>query len=125
MNKCKINIWKREFVLPVIYECYDGEEVLESQKEAFSLLKDNINEVNDSLEQVKQYIKETNDSQLIDSEHENIFRYVMPKSIFVPHSTSHFIAAIMCNYKFDIEHGIAVVFENGRFKKVGPQDIVL
>ena len=62
---------------------------------------------------------------LADNEIENIFRYVMPKSIFVPHSKSHQIAAILCNYKFDAEHGVAVVFENGHFKKIGTQDIVL
>lgn len=50
---------------------------------------------------------------------------VMPESIFVPHSKKHRTVAIMCNYKFDMEHGLAVVFENGLFKKVGPQDIVL
>ena len=91
MSKCKITIWDRAFDLSVVYECYAGEEVLESQKEAF----------------------------------ENIFKYVMPKSIFVPHTKKHRIAAIMCNYKFDMEHGIAVVFENGKLKKVGTQDIVL
>lgn len=49
----------------------------------------------------------------------------MPKEIFVPHTEKHRNVAIMCNYKFDIEHGIAVLFENGQFKKVGPQDIAL
>ena len=33
--------------------------------------------------------------------------------------------AVMCNYKFDMEHGIAIVYENEEFKEVGPQDIAL
>ncbi len=125
MNKYKINIWGREFMLPVIYECYDSEEVLENQREAFALLKDNSKEVNDSLLQVKKYIIKTGEHQLVDNEIENIFRYVVPKSIFVPRRKSHLTVAIMCNYKFDIEHGIAVVFEKGNFKKIGSQDIIL
>lgn len=125
MNKCRISIWERWFELPLMYECYAGEEVLESQKEAHAMLEDNAKEVAESLEQVKQYVKETGTVQLVDNEIENIFKYVMPKSIFVPHSKKHRTVAIMCNYKFDMEHGIAVVFENGQFKKVGPQDIVL
>ena len=125
MNKRKMNIWGREFDLPVIYECYDGEEVLESQKEAEALLEENSKEVAGSLNQVKKYIQETEAAQLTEDKIDNIFRYVMPKSIFVPHSKSHQIAAILCNYKFDAEHGVAVVFENGHFKKIGPQDIVL
>lgn len=125
MSKCKITIWDRSFDLSVVYECYSGEEVLESQKEAFAMLEDNEKEVADSLTAVKKYVQKTGASQLTDDSIENIFKYVMPKSIFVPHTKKHRIAAIMCNYKFDMEHGIAVVFENGKFKKVGAQDIVL
>ena len=33
--------------------------------------------------------------------------------------------ALMCNFRFDMEHGIAVIFENGAYKDVGPQDMVL
>ena len=125
MSKCKMSIWERKFELPLMYECYAGEEVLESQKEAFAMLEDNAKEVARALEQVKKYVKKTGAAQLAGDEIENIFKYVMPKSIFVPHSKKRRTVAIMCNYKFDMEHGIAVVFENGQFKKVGPQDIVL
>lgn len=65
------------------------------------------------------------EDQLKEDEIENIFRYVMPKSIFVPHIEKHRVASILCDYKFDMKHGIAVVFENGRFKEVGPEDIAL
>ena len=125
MSKCKINIWERKFELLLMYECYAGEEVLKSQKEAFAMLEDNVTELAGSLDQVKKYVKKTGADQLAGDEIENIFKYVMPKSIFVPHNKKRRTVAIMCNYKFDMEHGIAVVFENGQFKKVGPQDIVL
>ena len=125
MNKRKINIWGRNFEISVVYECYPGEEVLESQQEAFAMLRDNMNEISGSLDAVKEYVHKTGAGQLADSPTENIFKYVMPKSIFVPHTKKHRIAAIMCNYKFDMEHGLAVVFENGEFKKVGTQDIAL
>ena len=41
---------------------------------------------------------------------------------FVTGSTG---SAIMCNYKFDMENGIAVVFENEKFSDIGKQDIIL
>lgn len=125
MSKCRIIIWERAFELPLMYECYAGEEVLKCQKEAFAMLEDNAKEVAGALDQVKKYVKRTGATQLAEDEIENIFKYVMPKSIFVPHSKNRRTVAIMCNYKFDMEHGIAVVFENGQFRKVGPQDIVL
>ena len=125
MSKCKINIWERKFELPLMYERYAGEEVLESQKEAFAMLEDNAKEVEGSLEQVKKCVKKTGAAQLAGDEIVNIFKYVMPKSIFVPHCKKRRTIAIMCNYKFDMEHGIAVVFKNGKYKEVGTQDAVL
>lgn len=125
MNSCKINIWGRAFELSIMYECYPGEEILDTQKEAFNLLADSENEIVESLDAVKKYVRETESGQLTDNSIENIFRYVMPKSIFVPHIKNRRTVAIMCDYKFDIEHGIAVVFETGKFKKVGTQDIIL
>ena len=125
MSKCKINIWERSFELSVVYECYPGEEVIKSQREAFDMLKENMAAIAASLDAVKRYVHKTGSAQLSEDSFDNIFKYVMPKSIFVPHDKKHRIAAIMCNYKFDMEHGIAVVFEDGEFKKVGTQDIVL
>lgn len=31
----------------------------------------------------------------------------------------------MCNYKFDMDDGIAIVFKNNRFQKIGKQQIIL
>lgn len=123
MSKAVFEIWNREFELDVVYECYQGEEVLDSQRKAFEQLY-NTNVIDTSLEFVKKYVENTADSQIalpID----NIFKYVMPRSIFVPHCKASSQIAIMCDYKFDIEHGIAVVFEDGKYKEIGTQDIIL
>lgn len=125
MSKCKINIWNRVFEISVVYECYPGEEVLESQKEAFSMLTDSADEIAESLDAVKKYVRESSSDHFTADTIENIFKYVMPKSIFVPHVEKKRIAAIMCNYKFNMEHGIAVVFEAGKFMEVSTQDTVL
>lgn len=123
MNKKKITIWDREFELNVIYECYPGEEVLQSQKDAVSWLDDE-NIILSTLDIVKDYVCKTANEKL-NLPIENIFKYVIPKNIFIPHSNKDTKLAIMCNYKFDIEHGIAIVFENRQFKEIGMQDIIL
>ena len=125
MSKIKIDIWDREFDIAVVYECYQGEEILESQKNAFDMFADAANEIAKSLPAIIQYVRKTHNGNLEDEAIDNIFKYVMPKNIFVPHSDKHHTVAIMCNYKFDAEHGIAVVFEKGKFKKVTSQDTVL
>ena len=123
MNKSILNVWGRKFELNIVYECYPGEEVLDSQREEVELL--NTTDIVDvALEHVKEYVIRTADYQLavpID----NIFKYVMPKSVFVPHNKKSPSVAIICNYKFDMEHGIAVVFENGKYKEVTTQDNIL
>lgn len=41
MNKYKLSIWGRNFELPLLYECYHDEEVIESQREAFAMFEAN------------------------------------------------------------------------------------
>lgn len=123
MSKSVLKIWGREFELNVVYECYPGEEILESQKIAFEQIY-NTDIVDEVLEHVKNYVMNTATSQ-IDFPIDNIFKYVMPKSVFVPHSKKAAKIAIMCNYKFNAEHGMAIVFEDGKYKEIGEQDIIL
>ena len=48
----------------------------------------------------------------------------MPKCIYVPKDKNR-IVAILCYYKFDMEHNLSIVFENEKFKSVGSEDDVL
>lgn len=123
MSKSVLKIWGREFELNVVFECYPGEEVLESQRTALEQFC-STDAIDEALDYAKTYVKNTATS-LVDSTVDNIFKYVMPKSIYVPHDKNAAKIAIMCNYRFDAEHGIAVVFENGKFKEIGTQDIIL
>ena len=56
---------------------------------------------------------------------DNIFKYVIPTDIFIPRTPETRTVALLCDYRFDEEHGVAIVFENEEFKKIGTQDIVL
>ncbi len=123
MSKQKITIWGREFDIPAVLECYPGETVLDSQKAALKWLAENGETLDNSLTKVKAYVQK-NAAELKESGVENIFKYVMPKSIFIPHNTKSTVA-ILCNYKFDMEHGLAVVFEKGKLASICPQDDIL
>ena len=123
MTSKKIKIWGRDFELEVKYDCYAGESVLDIQKEAVELFNsDNITE--ESLKKIKEYCISKN-SREIGNSIENIFKYVAPKYLFVPRSENKKIVAIMCNYRFDMENGIAIVFKNGQLFQIGSQDIIL
>lgn len=123
MNNLNIKIWNREFDLPVVFDCFDDEEIIENQKSAVNAFLDaNLDE---SFEEIKSFCLKNNGDDIGTDVIDNIFKYVMPKSIYVPRDKRNRIIAIMCDYKFDIEHGIAVVFVNNKFLKVVPQDDIL
>lgn len=125
MSKEKITIWNRDFDIEVKFDCYAGEEVLQSQKDAVAAFLKSVDAIESSLEQVKQYCIKNNKSDIGSDSIENIFKYVAPKYLYVSRDKDKHVVAIMCNYKFDIENGIAVVFENENFSKIGMQDIIL
>ena len=77
------------------------------------------------MDQVKQYCLKSNKADIGSDNIENIFKYVAPKYLYVARNKDSRIVAIMCNYKFDPENGIAVVFENEKLNKIGMQDIIL
>ena len=76
-------------------------------------------------EEVEKYIIKYNSKEIGRASVDNIFKYVMPKSIYVPQVSGHKIVAIMCYYKLDMEHGLAIVFEDNKLKDIGEEDIVL
>ena len=125
MNKKRISIWGRQFNLEVCHDCYPGEEILDTQKDALKNFSDALPALERAKKEVEQYILKGNPQEFAHKALDNIFKYVMPKSIYVPHDKKHRVIAILCNYKFDMEHGLAVVFENEHFKMIGPEDIVL
>ena len=121
MNKIKMSIWGREFQLPACLERYDTEEVLPSQEAALKVFLDSAKEIEAAKKMVEKHIICENKAIFPNGVVDNVFKYVMPKSIFVPHDKKHAYVILLCNYKFDVEHGLAVIFDNGKAKKVCSQ----
>ena len=124
MNKINTEIWGREFELPVIIKQFKGKEITDTQKEAVDCLEQNLNIFNSAIDEVEKYIIDNGLKENGIDEVDNIFKYVIPKSISVPKSKKR-VFALMCNFKFDMEHGLAVIFEDEKFKEVGSQDLIL
>ena len=55
---------------------------------------------------------------------DNIFKYVMPKSFYVP-DTEKRVVVLFCDFKYDLENGIALVFEDEKLKEIIPEDLAL
>lgn len=123
MNKIKVRIWDRDFDLDCLYQNYPNEEITKKQESTLAAIPSI--DYSDSLIGIKQFVMKYNGSDIEGNTIENIFKYVMPKRILIIRDEHARSFAIICNYKFDMEHGIAVVYENEKFKAVGLQDLVL
>lgn len=119
------NIWGRELDIKVIYDCYDNEEVIANQIKAYEEFA-KISQIilEEVYKQLKAYCKE-NYKEQIEEEFDNIFKYIMPKTLYIKRSVEDRIVALLCNFKFDTEHGLAVVIKNEEVVNIGNQDIIL
>ena len=121
----KLEIWGREFNLPVEYEYFSKEYETEDQIKAISLFSKHIEWINNSKGQVEAFCKEEVDRDDDNQKKDNIFSYIKPDHLFVERKESNPRVAIMCKYRYDMEHGLAIVFSNEGEITVGLQDIIL
>lgn len=124
-DKIEMTIWGRKIELGITYDCYSDEDVLESQIKAVKAFEKAISAIDAALDDVKEYCILKNKEDITMGTIDNIFKYVAPKYLYVVREENKHIVALMCNYKFDMENGIAIVFENEKFVRIGKQDIIL
>ena len=117
MRKTKMNIWGREFKLEIIYDAYKGERILDTQRDALAQFIENESIVNNELDAVKKYCLKDDNMNGIETI-ENIFKYVIPTAIFVERSEKNRKISLLCNYKWDSEHGLTLSFVNEKLKAI-------
>jgi len=127
VKKESINIWGREVQLDITVSCFSNEDITDSQREAYTWFKSNINEIFEKAKiSLVQYCIGKSASELTNADFSNMFKYVKPQNILFSQDSDHNKKmAILFNYKLDKENGIAVIFEHGDIKEVGTQDIAL
>ena len=120
-----LNIWDRDFSLEIEYDCYSGETVTKEQKKAIESFASHSEWICKAKTVVENYCKEQVTEDDENSKKENIFSYIKPDYLYVKRDDNNPRVAIMCKYRYDPEHGIAVVFSHEGEVIVGPQDIIL
>lgn len=119
----KIEIWGRTFELNIDFDLYPGDVISEEQKERLIDFRSDAKLLSDK-SFVEDYCINDNRNE-INKGIDNIFKYVIPKTIFVPQSSQNRTIILLCDYKFDIEHGLAIVYNNNKFKEIASQDDIL
>ena len=124
IKKVDMNIWGRDFDLKVEFDCYRGEKVTKSQEEALKKFVKNVDIINKSRKILEKYCEKSVYADDENQKKDNIFSYIKPEYIYVKREEKPRVA-IMCKYKYDMEHGLAIVFEDGGNITIGLQDEIL
>lgn len=124
MTTKEVHLWGRSLNLEIEFEQYANEEVLASQRDALERLLAAWDVVEQSLSKLKEYCL-SNMGEDAGESVDNIFRIVVPTTLYVLRDESPRVVSLLCECRFDPEHGAALRFEDERLKDVGPQDISL
>lgn len=124
IDKLSLSIWGRVFELPVNYNCYEGETVTEEQIQLINKFIEHSEWIKKSKDIVEDYCKQQVLDDKENQKKDNIFSYIKPMSVFVKHVKKPRIALI-CKYRYDEEHGLAIVFDKEGNITVGSEDIIL
>ena len=125
MSNVNLIIWERTFDLPVVFDCYKNEEILPEQKEALEKFCSSRDVIDAAKSAVENYCLKLNAKEICEDSIINIFKYVMPYSLYVRRSTSSDrYVGLMCKYRFNPEDGLAVLFKNEEVYDIGTSDIL-
>ncbi len=124
MSNVSMTIWGRMLNLSVAFDCYENEEVLPEQTEALDRLIGS-GAIEDSRTAVENYCLKKNQQEIGESSITNIFKYVMPYSLYVRRSvSSDRYVGLVCRYRFNPEDGLVVLFKNEKICDIGTTDIL-
>lgn len=123
-NEIELSIWDRKFKLSVEYDCYEGESVTVSQKKSLKSFLDHPDWLKQAKADVEGYCRDAVFEDDDNEKKDNIFSYVKPEYLFIIRDEKKPRVALICDYRYDPEHGLAIVFSNEGKVKIGGQDII-
>ena len=124
INSIELTIWDRVFNLSIEFDCYQGETATNEQLDAVSWFSSNKRLIEKGKKAVEKFCRKQLVEDADNKNKNNVFSYVKPEYLYVKREKQPRVA-IMCKYRYDLEHGLAVVFSQNDEVIVGIQDIIL
>ena len=107
-----------------MFDCYKNEAVLPIQEEALNKLLAS-DAIDNSKSSVEKYCLSNNGQEIGEDKISNIFKYVMPYSLYIRRTTSaDRIVGLVCKYRFNPEDGLVILFKNEELIDIGTTDIL-
>ena len=126
-NDREYEMWGRKCRVNLVFDCYLGEEIDAVQEEAIDDFETNIEQYTlCGLKAIKNYIVENYKNNIDDATIPNIFKYAVPKTVYVSKDPSKKkVIGIICHFRFDDDSGLAVKFVDGQVVEIGGEQIIL
>ena len=120
-----IEIWGRTFKLDIMSNFFESENLSSKQEMVVNHFLSNLNWIEKSRTKVEEYCRFDVENDEENQKKDNLFSYVKPKCIFVESDVEIPRVALLLHYRYDPEHGLAVVFDSNGNVTVGIQDIII
>ena len=122
-DRIHIKMWDEIIQLDLEYDCYKGEEITDEQIKALGRFVSHPEWIDAAKECIEEYCKkcalEKGDVVM------NVKDCIIPEAVFVKRESKCPRVAIMCKFRYDPEHGLAMVFNHEGTVSVGIQDIII
>lgn len=124
ITKANLVIWGKQFSMPVQYAGPAEPEASADLDQAIqAFIADSADITSKSILKLKAYIK--GKAETIGSvAPENLFDSITPQMLLVTIDEGDALIALLCGFKFDPEHDIALIFRNNSLDEVGNQDLI-
>lgn len=121
-SRISIAIWGKKFDIPVKFETKENENVSTTQVKALDNFVSNVPEELKNDKKISDYVIKHNASEIGGTTVSDIHKYVTPKFICIKKSNIVRGVAVVCDYKLDKDHQLALIFDNEKFKKIASVD---
>lgn len=125
IDSIKLKIRDRDFILPVEYDWYSEEPVPCYQIDSFKYFLSHPEWLDKSIAKIEDFCREDVLFDENNKKKDNIFSYVKPEYLFVQRGNEQSNVVLICKYKYDMEHGLAVSFSHDGKILVGLQDDII
>ncbi len=120
-----LTIWDREFDLPIEYNCHKGMRPTKVQLDALRSFVSHTEWIEKSKAEVEAFCKEKVLEDEDNQKKDNIFSYIKPDYLLVKRDAEKPRIALMCKYRYEPEHGLAIVYSADGEIIVDIQDVIL
>ncbi len=123
-EKLLLTIWGRELPIKIEYDCFDGEEITQIQKETLQkFLKKQTSIFKEAYNLLQKFCLQKY-PEYFSGQFDNIFKYIKPNILYIKKASTR-LCGLLCNFKYEQEHGLAIIIENEKVVKVDNQDALL